>query len=182
MILLGPRSKEGVAVILGVAVITVIVGGVLPEFEVRKVVIVIVVLEMTITDVIEDELLDDEDREVDDDDEEDEDLDDDNSDEDLEVDVEEDRELELELELEEELLNVGASELLLKLEELRLEDDEVEEACVKVVVVKLLTKVVLVVKMPVEKGSDEDVAFVGHSTAQHLSVRLSVVAEEKTPV
>ena len=161
--LFGPSSNEGFAELEGMTVMAVMVdsvaGPVLSTDENAE--IVMVVLEITMTEILEVELVDV----------------DDNEDEDLELDEVLPSTGEIEpVDVEEELIR-----------DVDEEESEVEGAWVKVLVVKLLTKVVLVTKIPL--GNELDVAVVAlarHEEGieveeQQGSSKLDLVVGSKTP-
>jgi hypothetical protein len=142
---------------------------------------VMVVLEMTITEETEDKMLDKDDEE------------------DLGEDVEVDRLVEL----DDVLPRVGAiepeAEVLLDLdedrdgEELLLDiegdnEDDFDELDVKVLIVRLLTNVVLLVKSPLPKVTDVEMVALGRQEdgieveRQHGREKVAVVDGENTPV
>ena len=193
VMLLGPRSKVGFAED-GVAVMTVMVFNVdvpVPELD-GEADTVMVVLEMTMTEETEDNMLDKDDEKETGKDKEDED-------EDLGDDVDVDRLLELDgvlpsvgaVEPEAELLldldeDRDAEELLLDIE--RDNEDDVDEIDVKVLIVRLLTNVVLLVKSPLPKMTDVEMVALGRQEdgieveRQQGRAKVAVVDGEKTPV
>lgn len=182
VILLGPSSNVGLAEPDDVAVITVIVfcaEELEPDTDCDEADTVMVVLEITMTDDTEAKLLDELDKVL------------------AEDDGDELLDEEDELELDEVLLKVGAIEpdeeddeeevrLLLLLLEVDESDLEVDDGCVYVLVVKLLTKVVLVTKIPLLKELDALVELARHEDGmevdeQHGRAKVAVV-DSKTPV
>lgn len=136
----------------------------LPELD-EEADTVMVVLEMTITEETEDNMLDKDDEEETGKDKEDED-------EDLGEDVELDRLVEEDL-----LLDVEGGN-----------EDDFDEIDVKVLIVRLLTNVVLLVKSPLPKVTDVEMVALGRQEdgmeveRQHGRAKVAVVDGENTPV